>query len=84
MNSIEEKIKMEKQSTSKEKFIDTLKIDEKVINSVIERKKFLKKLEGNEELFNMLSIERLQKLEKYYNTIIEENNQIIARLKKQF
>ena len=41
---------------------------------------FLKEIDGNKEMLNMLSIERLKILEKYYDNIIEENNKKIKRL----
>ena len=55
----------------------------KATNIVIERNLFLKEIEGNEEKLEMLSIDRLKKLEKYYNNIIEENNEKIKKLKKK-
>lgn len=42
---------------------------------------FLKEIEGNEEKLNMLSIDRLKKLEKYYDNIIAENDKKIKKLK---
>jgi len=36
---------------------------------------------GNEEALNLLSIERLKKLESYYDEVIEKNNRIINNLK---
>ncbi|MCI8637530.1 MAG: hypothetical protein HFJ36_06970 [Clostridia bacterium] len=65
----------------KNNFIDKVKVDENVANTVIERNKFLKQIEGNEAILNMLSIERLYKLEKYYDDIIEQNEQKIKKLK---
>ena len=65
----------------KESFIDTLKVDEKLVDAVVERKKFLKEIEGNEKALNMLSMDRLKKLEEYYDNIIEQNNAKIKKLK---
>jgi len=62
--------------------INDLKVNTKEINTVIERNNFLKRIEGNEEALKMLSIDRLKKLEKYYNNIIEQNNEKIKKLKK--
>lgn len=42
---------------------------------------FLKEIEGNPEKLNMLSIDRLKKLEKYYDSVIEENDRKIKKLK---
>lgn len=66
---------------NKDSFITELSVDDKKINNVIEKKKFLQEIEGNEEKLNMLSIDRLQKLVKYYDSIIEENDKKIKKLK---
>ena len=63
-------------------FINNLKVNTKTTNIVIERNVFLKEIEGNKEKLEMLSIDRLKKLEKYYNNIIKKNNEKIKRLKK--
>lgn len=63
------------------RFYDT-KGEAKIANQEIERKKLLKRLEGNEKALNMLSVERLKKLEAYYNSIITQNNEKIIKLKK--
>lgn len=65
----------------KDNFITELSVDDKKINNVIEKKNFLQEIEGNEEKLNMLSIDRLQKLEKYYDSIIAENDKKIKKLK---
>ena len=70
-----------KKEEKQETFINEIKVDGKVVDSVIERKNFLKEIDGNEEALNMLSIDRLKKLEEYYNNIIEQNNVIIKKLK---
>ena len=75
--NISESINEEK----KDSFITELSVDDKKINSVIEKKNFLQEIEGNEEKLNMLSIDRLQKLEKYYDNIIAENDKKIKKLK---
>ena len=61
-------------------FIDNIKIDTKVVDSVIDKKNFLEEIKGNEELLNMLSIDRLKKLEKYYDSVIAENDKKIRKL----
>ncbi len=61
--------------------IDNIKVDTKVVNSVIDKKNFLEEIKGNEEVLNMLSIDRLKKLEKYYDSVIEENEKKIRKLK---
>ena len=52
-------------------------------NLLIERKQFLKLIDENEEILEILSIDRLKKLEKYYDSIIEKNNEILKKLKKK-
>lgn len=66
-------------------FCNNLKVNAKAkaTNLVIERNLFLKEIEGNKEKLEMLSIDRLKKLEKYYNNIIEENDEKIKKLKKK-
>ena len=63
-------------------FKNEIKVDANVANTIIERNKFLKQIDGNEAILNMLSTERLYKLEKYYNNIIEQNEQKIKKLKE--
>ena len=70
-----------KKEEKQENFINEIKVDGKVVDSVIEKKNFLKEIDGNEEALNMLSIDRLKKLEEYYNNIIEQNNVKIKKLK---
>ena len=74
--------KLQKDNYLQNNIINDLKVNTKEINIVIERNNFLKRIEGNEEALKMLSIDRLKKLEKYYNNIIEQNNEKIKKLKK--
>jgi len=76
VNEIEEE-KKERPSD----FVDNIKIDAKAVNSVIEKKNFLEEIKGNEEVLNMLSIDRLKQLEKYYDSVIAENEKKIRNLK---
>ena len=71
------KIEEEKQND----FINDIKADTKISDSIIEKKNFLEEIEGNEKALNMLSIERLKKLEKYYESVIAENEKKIKKLK---
>ena len=84
-NNIQEKsnanISESVNEAKKDSFITELSVDDKNINNVIEKKNFLQEIEGNEEKLNMLSIERLQKLERYYDSIIAENDKRIKKLK---
>ena len=84
-NNIQEKTNVNISESINEKkkdsFITGLSVDDKKINNVIEKKNFLKEIEGNEEKLNMLSIDRLKKLEKYYDNVISENDKKIKKLK---
>lgn len=83
-NYIEEQPISKIKEESKEKqdnFINDIKVDTKVVDKVSQKRNFLEEIDGNEEALNMLSIERLQKLEKYYDSIIEQNNEKIRKLK---
>ncbi|MBQ2835751.1 MAG: hypothetical protein IJE68_02825 [Clostridia bacterium] len=62
-------------------FLNGLKIDIDVSTQVKEKIKFLEEIDGNAEMLSKLSIDRLKKLEQYYNGIIEENDKIIKKLK---
>ena len=50
------------------------------LNSFNDKEQFINKFFGSEEALKSLSIERLLQLEKYYNNIINENNQKIMKL----
>ena len=71
----------EEKNESQSDFIDNIKIDTKVVNSVTDKKNFLEEIKGNEEVLNMLSMDRLKKLEKYYDSVIAENEKKIRKLK---
>lgn len=68
-------------SKAQDDFMDNLKVDAKSVMVAVERENFLRVLDGNEESLSMLSMDRLIELEKYYNTIIEQNAQKIRELK---
>ena len=74
-NSIRER-NVKENKKKQESFANEIKVD-----TLIKKNDFLKEIEGNEEGLNMLSIDRLEKLEKYYDDIIEQNNKKIKRLK---
>ena len=71
----------EEKNENQSDFIDNIKVDTKVVNSVTDKKNFLEEIKGNEEVLNMLSIDRLKKLEKYYDSVIAENEKKIRKLK---
>ena len=65
----------------KDKFVTELKVDSREVNNVVKKDNFLKEIEGNPEKLNMLSIDRLKKLEQYYDSVIAENEKKIKKLK---
>lgn len=71
----------EEKNESQSDFTDNIKVDTKAVNSVICKKNFLEEIKGNEEALNMLPIDRLRKLEKYYDSVIVENEKKIKKLK---
>ena len=76
-----EKTNEVKQDIKQNRFINEIKVDTKEVDKVIKKDNFLKEIDGNEEALNMLSIERLKKLEEYYDDIISENEKKIKKLK---
>ena len=74
-NSIRER-NVKENKKKQDSFANEIKVD-----TLIKKNDFLKEIEGNEEGLNMLSIDRLEKLEKYYDDIIEQTNKKIKRLK---
>lgn len=63
------------------KFLVEIKISDNKIFDIAKKKEFLEKINGNVEALNMLSIDRLKKLEQYYDEIIKQNDEKIKRLK---
>lgn len=80
-SNIQEEVVNQEVKEKQNSFIDTLKVDDKLVDAVVERNKFLKEIDGNEKALNMLSMDRLKKLEEYYDNIIEQNNAKIKKLK---
>ena len=65
-----------------ESFIEEIRIDDSKTVDAVKKKQFLDEINGNAEALNILSIDRLEKLEKYYDEIIRENAEKIKRLKE--
>lgn len=63
-------------------FFNNIKVDSSNVDKVVDKKKFLEYIDGNVEALKMLSIDRLRKLKEYYDGVIEENNKIIEKMKK--
>lgn len=62
-------------------FFDELKVETNNTDKIIDKKSFLKYIDGNVEALNSLSVDRLKKLTEYYDEIIKENDKIIEKLK---
>ena len=58
-----------------------MKVDSADIDNVINKKNFLEEIDGNVEALKLLSVDRLRKLEKYYDGVIKENEKKIKKLK---
>ena len=63
-------------------FFEDLKVDSTDGDKVINKKNFLEELDGNVEALNLLSTDRLIKLQKYYDNVIKENEEKIKKIKK--
>ena len=63
-------------------YFDDIKIDPSDINNYVDKKNFLKYVDGNVDALNLLSTDRLLKLEEYYNEVIQNNKKTIEKLKK--
>lgn len=48
----------------------------------MDKKNFLEYIDGNVEALKMLSVDRLEKLKEYYDSVIENNDRKIEKLKK--
>ena len=71
-------------NSEKDEFCEKIKIEENQIdNTIFEKEEFIKSLDGNIEALSMLSIERLEKLDEYYQSIIDKNEEVIRRLKME-
>lgn len=81
-NASNENINELNDEENQDKFIEELKVDSNKVNNVIEKNNFLEEIDGNEEALSMLSIDRLKKLEEYYDSVIAENEKKIKKLKE--
>lgn len=64
-------------------FIEEIQVDTKKVNRVVEKSDFLKQIDGNVELLEKLSTDRLLKLEKYYGDIILKNELKLKKLQTE-
>ena len=69
-------------NNEKRDFITNLKVDSQIKDNKVAKNNFLEEIKGNTEALDMLSTDRLRKLSKYYDEVIENNNKIINKLKK--
>lgn len=53
------------------------------MKETIEKENFLNKIEGQKEILQMFSLDRLKKLNSYYDEDIKKKKQIIKELKSQ-
>ena len=72
-----------KMQVEQTKFTDKLKVDTKGVNAFAKRTAFLKEIEDNEEALSMLPIDKLKKLEKYYEDIVKKNEMEIKKIKME-
>lgn len=61
--------------------VNEIKVDAKEVYSEIEKKNYFEEIAKNEEALNMLSIDRLKELAKYGDSIIEQYNEKLKKLK---
>ena len=76
-NDPEQKIKMKKNEND---FFNDIKVNGIEKNDVYKKKAFLDEINENPEALNMLSIDRLKKLEEYYDDIIKQNDEKIKKM----
>lgn len=67
----------------KNNFIAEIQVDTNEVNRVVEKRDFLKQIDGNVELLEKLSTDRLLKLEKYYDDIISKNELKLKKLQTE-
>lgn len=72
----------EEKNEMQSNLIYNIKFDTKIVNSVVDKNNFLEEIKENKKVLNMLSIDRLKKLEKYYDSVIAENEKKIRKLKE--
>ena len=63
-------------------FFNDIKVDTSDIGKYMDKKNFLEYIDGNVEALKMLSVDRLEKLKEYYDSVIENNDRKIEKLKK--
>lgn len=64
------------------KFLNEIRVENNDLEKLIDKKDFLNFLDGNEEALKKLPIDKLEKLIKYYDGVIEKNDKLIKRMKK--
>ena len=73
-------IVIHQENSSKDQFMDEIKVDKNIVNNSLMKADFLREINGNRKALNLLSIDRLKMLEQYYDNIIEEKESAIKKL----
>lgn len=73
---------VEEQSLKDNKFREEIRIEVKPSNNPQNKKDFLSEINGNVEKLELLSIDRLRRLEKFYDGVIAKNKMVISKLNK--
>lgn len=71
-----------KGKNKKEEFFEQLHQEKSNTEKMADIREKVKKIEEDENYLQELSINELQEINKYYDKIIEENNNMIMKLKK--
>ena len=68
------------QDIQSKSFMDEIRVDDAQIDKTLTKEEFLEKINGNKEALKLLSIDRLKKLNQYYDEIINKNEKKIKKL----
>lgn len=88
LENIKEKNKEEEQkdeiieNNKRQKFLEQIEDKSNSASQVAKKVEILSGIENNENKLNEMTVEELIELSKYYDEIIEKNNNIIEKLKK--
>lgn len=81
-NNIEEYKIDEIKEKNAESFVNNIKVEvDDSIQKELERNELFQKIRKNPEMFDTLSSKQLENLSKYYDKVIEKNNEIIENKK---
>lgn len=71
---------VEEQSSKDNNFREDIRIELKQSNNPQNKKDFLSEINGNVEKLELLSTDRLRRLEKFYDGVIAKNKMVISKL----